>query len=500
MKKIILEQQDTRLVEAATKLAETVRALPSDPKYPNIQPRALLVGGFVRDAMLGLHPKDADLEIYGVSPERLESLLEQMYSGKVDAVGRSFGILKIHLAADLEFDVSIPRRESKQGTGHKGFVVESDPGMSIEDAARRRDFTVNAICADPLTGEVFDAFGGLEDLEHKILRVADAERFQDDPLRVYRAVQFSARLGFSVEPKSFELMREMVERGDLRELSKERVSEEIKKLLLKSERPSVGFWLMRELGIIARDYPELHALIGTMQELEWHPEGDVWIHTLMVMDQAALIIRRETSHLSDEEKLQVMLSALCHDLGKPSTTKMGEKAGVMRLRSLGHEEAGEEPTKMLFNRWAFSHDVEIASIAATTQHLKPSMLYLQKAKGTLSEEQYVNALRKLVKRIYPVSWRVLIAVAEADFRGRAIPGADTDPYLYGADFEKTILANHLDEEPTKPLIQGRDLLDRGVKPGKKMGEVIREIEHLRDEGKIKTREEALARLDHLLAS
>jgi tRNA nucleotidyltransferase (CCA-adding enzyme) len=198
--------------------------------------------------------------------------------------------------------------------------------------------------------------------------------------------------------------------------------------------------------------------------------------------------------LTKEEKLEVLMGALCHDLGKPSTTKMGEKGGVQRLRSLGHEEAGEEPAKALFHRWKFSQEIETGAIAVTTQHLKPSMLYLQKEKGTLSEEQYINALRKLVKRIYPVSWRVLIAVAEADYRGRAIPGVETEPYAYGAAFEKAIRENHLDEEPTKPLIQGRDLLEHGVKPGKRMGEIIREIENLRDEGKIKTREEALARL------
>ncbi|MDP3793368.1 MAG: HD domain-containing protein [Candidatus Uhrbacteria bacterium] len=465
-----------------------------------LPPRALIVGGFVRDALLNITSDDLDMEVYGVPVDDLQALLEKLYPKKLNLIGRSFGIFHVTFDDGFEFEISIPRRDSKTGTGHKGFTVEGDPTMSVEDAARRRDFTINSILADPMTGEVIDPFDGRSDLDRKILRVTDQKTFQDDPLRVYRAVQLTARLQLTVEPESFDLMRIMIERGDLAELSPERVTEEIRKLLLKAERPSLGLQMMFELGIIERDYPELFVLKQTPQEPEWHPEGDVWIHTLMVVDQAAKIIRRETWNVKPEtsEKLQVMLGALCHDLGKPSTTKMGEKAGVPRLRSLGHEEAGEEPTRMLCKKWMFGETIEHGAIMSAMQHLKPGTFYRAKEQGKLNDEQYANAVRKLLKKIYPLSWRVLLASAEADHRGRSLPGADSEPYEAGEIFTRTIEQFKLDEAPIKPLIQGRDLMDRGIKPGPRMGQIIAEIETARDEGKIKTREEALELLGTLL--
>lgn len=486
--------QDERLIDAANRIANTLRSLPHDPKYPDTEPRALIVGGFVRDAILGGHPKDIDLEVYGVSPERLEDLLNQMYPGIVNTVGRSFGILKVHLGEDVGFDVSIPRRESKSGKGHRGFIVDSDPGMSIEDAARRRDFRFNSMAADPLTGEVIDPYGGLEDLRTRTLRVTDPERFQDDPLRVYRALQFAARMDLTVEPQTLALLKEMVRRGDLDELPKERISDEVKKLLLKSEQPSVGFELARELGIIRKDYPELHALIGCPQEREWHPEGDVWIHTMMVVDEAAKISRQPDRGFSTDERLQVLLGALCHDLGKPPTTKLEDG----RIRSKGHEEAGEGPTRSLCEKWSFAERDVQAAIASATHHLKPGMLYRNLEKGEMVEKGYTNAVRRLLKAISPVSWRVLLATSEADFRGRTIPGVATAPYAPGDLLAEMVRKNGLDLDPTRPLIQGRDLLDLGIKQGPRMGQIIKAIEKLRDDGAITTRDEALARLPDLV--
>lgn len=496
-----LFNQDTRLVDAAAHLATAVCALPRDPKYAEIQPRALLVGGYVRDALIGGHPKDLDVEVYGVSPDRLRSLLEQLFPEKVNLVGEAFGILKIRLDNDVEFDVSIPRRESKTAQGHRGFETTSDPAMTVEDAARRRDFTMNAISADPLTGEVFDPFQGLKDLDARVLRVTDVERFQDDPLRVYRAIQFAARLNLDIEPHTTQLLREMVERGDLDTLPKERITEELRKIYLKAERPSIGFACLRELGIVEKYYPELHALIGTPQEPEWHPEGDVWIHTMMVVDEAAKIIRREDigSLLHEEERLGTMIGALCHDLGKPGTTRIGEKDGVPRIRSLGHEEAGEVPTRTLLDKWKFGEAIERTAIAMAREHLKPGMLYLQRTKGTLTPEQYVNAVRKFLKRIHPVSWRVALAVSEADFRGRALPDAQTAPFKYGQALAEVVQEHHLDKEPAKPLLRGQDLIDRGEKPGSRLGMIIKEAETLRDDGMLATREEALTWLDQRLA-
>lgn len=489
-----LDEQDHDLMDAVLAVAEAIRDMASEPRLEGMEKRALLVGGFIRDVLLGWRPKDADLEVYGVSLEQLEKLLNELFEGNVFAVGKTFGVFKVMLGDGKELDIAIPRRESKTGAGHRGFSVQGDPTMSVEEASRRRDFTMNSIAVDPLTGELFDPYGGMKDIESHMLRVTDPERFQDDPLRVYRAVQFAARFDLVLETQSRELLREMIHQGVTDELPSERITEEIRKLLLKSDKPSIGFELARDLKLIDRDYPELLALIGTKQEPLWHPEGDVWIHTMMVLDEAAIIIRQTGRKFSDEEKLEVMLGCLCHDLGKPAATLMEDE----RIRSKDHEEAGEAPARALLNRWSFGSDIEMAVIHIVKQHLKPGMHQKALGEGKMSEDQYANAIRRLVKRIYPVSWRVLIAACEADWRGRSIPGADTEPYETGNLFIKTVLMSKLDEAPTKPLILGRDLIGLGLKPGPEFGRLIHAVEEERDEGRLKTHEEALEYLKTII--
>jgi tRNA nucleotidyltransferase (CCA-adding enzyme) len=494
----LLFAQDEKLLKAANALANKIKSIPIDPKFPNSEPRALLVGGFVRDAMLGLNPKDADLEVYGVSSNRLEQFLEQVFPGRVNAVGKSFGVYKVAISsqpvahspqpiARLELDISIPRRESKTGKGHKDFTVKGDPSMPIKEAARRRDFTMNALAADPLSGEIFDEFGGLDDLRSGTLRVTDPERFQDDALRVYRALQFAARMDLEADPKSLELMKEMVDRGDMDDLSKERVTEEMHKLLMKAERPSVGFELARELGIIEKYYPELNALIDLPQEKEWHPEGDAWTHTMLVLDEAAKIIRDEARELTNAEKRQIMLGSLCHDLGKATTTE--EVDG--RIKSYNHEMKGKEPAKAMLKKWTFSDTDVDAAVVITTEHLKPIQHERALKDGDLDERRFVNVVRKLLKRIDPTSWKVLIAGSEADVRGRTIPGARAEADATHELYERIILEHKLYEEPAKPLIQGRDLIKLGLVPGQSFGKIINEVEEARDAGALTTPEEAL---------
>lgn len=466
-------------------------------------PRAYLVGGFVRDELLGIKSKDADIEAFEIEASDLERMLNDLFPGRVETVGRSFGVFKVFLGDGVDVDVAIPRRESRVGKGHKDFEVVGDPRMSLEDAARRRDFTINAIYKDARTNEIHDPFGGCADLEAKILRAVDSKTFVEDPLRVYRAVQFAARFRLAVDPETFDLMQRMVSESELDHLSKERVTDEVRKLLLRAEHPSLGFGLMRSLGLIERDYPELDALIDVPQEPEWHPEGHVWIHTMMVLDRAAEISRQTPSgnpfqRFDDDERLQIMIGALCHDLGKPSTTAMGEKHGVPRIRSLGHEEAGVGPTRSLLARWTFGEAVETVAVACAADHLKPGMLWMQLEKGAMSEESYTNAVRKLVKRIQPVPWRILLAVAEADFRGRTLPESE-GPYRAGERFRAAIRELGLEQEPPKPLVFGRDLSELGVQPGPAMGRLLADIEAARDRGEIKTREEALALARRLLS-
>ncbi len=482
----LLREQEPELLASVRTLAEAVKEIPPDPAYTPTVPAALLVGGFVRDVLLGKHPKDADVEVYGVSPERLETLLGELF-GTVNTVGKAFGILKVPVGEGLELDVSIPRRESKAGRGHTGFKTESDPSLTIQEAAARRDFSLNALAMDAHTGVIFDPHGGVEDIERKRLRATDSERFQDDPLRVLRGVQFAARLGFTVEPSTMELMRTMVERGDLDELSKERVTEEWKKLLLKAERPSVGLALMRDLGILEKYAPEVAALEGVPQEAEWHPEGDVWIHTNMVVDAAAAILHERFADRPEEERLSLMVGALCHDFGKPATTR--EEDG--RLRSKGHEDAGVEPARAFLARFTFGGAVERAAVAIARDHLKPGVLYREKERGRLDERQYANAIRKLLRRV-DMPWDVFLAASEADSRGRGAPAAPVGAYLPGEAFAQAVREGELDKAAATPLLAGRDLIALGLEPGPFFTELIRRAEAARDAGTITTKEEALA--------
>lgn len=451
----------------------------------------------MRDALLGITSKDADIEVFGMAAEELEKKLHELFDGNVVTVGRSFGVFKVMLGGGVDVDVAIPRRESKSGKGHKDFVVEGDPSMTIEEAARRRDFTINAMYRDLANDTLVDPYGGAEDLKNKVLKAVEVKTFGEDPLRVYRAVQFVARFGLTVEEETFELMKSMVEDGELDHLPAERVTGEIKKLLLQAERPSMGFEAMRALGIIEMYYPELLVLEDTPQEPDWHPEGDVWIHTMMVIDAAAKIANRKAEsgnpfeQFTDEERLQIILGALCHDLGKPSTTAIGEKDGVQRIRSLGHEEAGVEPTKSLLAKWTFGQVALEVALASAKEHLKPGMLSIQVDRGHMNQEQYVNSTRKLLKRIHPVSWRILLAISESDYRGRTLPGVDTEPYIAGERMRDAIRSAKLDEAPTKPLISGADLIPLGVEPGAKIGEIIKQVENARDAGEISSRKDAL---------
>src|SRR5829696_7085696 len=235
--------------------------------------RALLVGGCVRDALMGTQPKDWDLEVYQLDAQRLREILNQF--GPVSVVGEAFTVYK--LGRDL--DVSIPRRERKSGRGHKAFVIEGDPEMSVRDAARRRDFTINAILQDPLTAELIDPFDGRQDIERRMLRVVSADTFAEDSLRVLRAAQFASRFQFDIDPETVELCKAI----DLSDLPSERIWGELEKLLLRSPRPFVGLRWLRDLLVVKKLFPEIQALIDVPQDSEWHPEGDVFVHTQLTL-------------------------------------------------------------------------------------------------------------------------------------------------------------------------------------------------------------------------
>lgn len=483
-------------LDAVVRLAREIAALP--PDRPDRPPRALLVGGLVRDALTGRETADADVEVYGVPAGRLEPLLESLFPGRVNTVGRSFGIFKAHLGHGIDLDVSLPRTESKVAEGHRGFAVSGDPFLPFQEAARRRDFTVNALAVDPLTGELLDAHGGLADLRARRLRAVDPDTFVEDPLRVWRGVQLAARLSFGVEAATVDLMRAVVARGELAELSRERVTEELRKLLTDAEAPSAGLAVARKVGAIAATFPELEALAATPQDAAWHPEGDVWAHTLMVVDAAARVVRGGLWPLEGTEPQHVLLGALLHDLGKPATTTRAVKDGRERIVSPRHESEGEKPAKAVLARLAFGEDAERAVIAIVRHHLAPGSLFYAAERGELDDRAYANAVRKVLKRIHPVRWPVLLAACEADWRGRGLPEVMDAPYGPGIRFAEAIAAHRFDETPARPLVLGRDVLALGVSPGPEVGRLIRAVEDARDRGEIRERDEALALLRRLV--
>ncbi len=426
--------------------------------------RALIVGGWVRDRLLGLDCKDIDVEVFGVDAVPLKSLLSAF--GPVNTVGESFTVYKV---ADL--DVSLPRRESKVGRGHKAFAVTGDPALSIEEAARRRDFTINAIAWDPLTGEYLDPFRGREDLDKRLLRAVDPQTFADDSLRVLRAIQFAARFEFDIDPGTMALCR----RIDLDDLPAERIWGEIEKLLLKAPRPSIGFALALDLGVIAKVFPELIPLVGCPQEPEWHPEGDVWVHTLLVIDEA----RKWIDDLSYPEQVTVMLGAVCHDLGKPPTTAVIEG----RIRSLEHEEEGVKPATAVLDRLNVhtlqGYDVRRQVLGIVANHLKPGMFHKSEPKAG------DGAFRRLAQK---VDLELLARVAKADCEGRG-GGFDCSAMDWFVGRARELGVEH---EAPRPLVLGRHLLQLGMKPGPRIGEVLKEVYERQLDGTVTTFDDAFA--------
>ena len=461
--------------------------------------RALLVGGFVRDALLGRETDDADVEVYGLPADALEALLTRSFPDRVNTVGRAFGIFRVALAPGLDLDVSLPRTESKTGTGHRGFAVHGDPSLPFEEASRRRDFTVNALACDLATGDLLDAHDGLADLAKGRLRAVDRRTFPEDPLRVWRAFQLAARLGFTLERATAKLIHDMVARGEVAELSRERVTEELRKLL-SAPRPSIGLTLALESGALGTTFPELAALAATPQDPEWHPEGNVWTHTLMVVDQAAAVVRAGTWELSGQEATHVLLGCLLHDVGKAPTTQEGVKDGRTRIVSPRHEVEGEALARAILDRLTFGEEAARAVLAIVRWHLAPGSLYYALERGEMEPRSYTNAVRKLLKRIHPVRWPVLLAACDGDWRGRGIDGVLTLPFDPGLRFARAVAEDRLDVAPAAPLVQGRDVLVLGVPAGPRVGTLIRAIEDARDRGEIRTRDEALELLRRLSAS
>jgi tRNA nucleotidyltransferase (CCA-adding enzyme) len=431
--------------------------------------RPYIVGGAVRDALLGLAVREYDLEVFGLAAEELRRVLVGL--GRVNVVGEAFTVFKLSGLPGLEepLDVSLPRRDSKVGPGHRGIAVVGDPALSIEEASRRRDFTLNALLYDPSAGELVDPHGGREDLAARRLRAVDPRTFGEDPLRALRAVQLAARFELDVEAETARLCASM----PLRELPAERVFGEFEKLLIEARRPSRGLRLASDWGMLAQVAPELVGLAATPQDPAWHPEGDVWTHTLLAVDEAAALV----DDLDRPRALTVMLATLCHDLGKPSTTRF--EGG--RVRSPGHEEAGLAPTEALLDRWnvhsLLGYDVRSQVLALVGNHLKPGQLYDDR------ERVSDGAIRRLAARCEPL---LLYKVARADCLGRT---GDFPPVAMEWFLDRVRQLDVARKPPT-PLLRGRDVVALGVPPGPEVGRIVRAVYERQLDGAVSTLEEA----------
>jgi tRNA nucleotidyltransferase (CCA-adding enzyme) len=422
--------------------------LASGPEFA----KALLVGGCVRDALLGLPVKDFDVEVYGVTLAALAAALGRF--GATNVVGRAFGVVRLALPGAGDVDFSVPRRDSRVGAGHRGFAVAPDPELDPREAAARRDFTVNALAWDPRRAVAIDHFGGLADLRERVLRHT-SDAFDEDPLRVLRAMQFASRLDFTVAPGTIARCRAML--ASHAELPRERLREEWFKWAARSVRPSAGLRFLAECGWLTH-YPELAALPGTPQDSQWHPEGDVWTHTLFALD--ALVRDPAWRDADESSRIAWTLAVLLHDTGKPARTGYQPRGAGVRIVSPGHEGESARLAPVFLERigapgWTVERVVPLVA-----QH----MAHLQAA----SE----RAVRRLARRLEPETIAGLAVVIRADMAGRPpLPSAPPAALVEMLRVAESL--RHAHAAP-RPILLGRHLLERGWPAGIELGQVLRE--------------------------
>ena len=406
---------------------------------------AYFVGGYVRDKIRHEDNKDIDIEVHGIYPRQLESILDAL--GERISIGESFGIYNLK---GYTLDIAMPRKEDNRGSGHRDFDICVDPFIGTYKAALRRDFTINALLEEILTGKVIDHFGGLEDLDNGIIRHINDATFAEDPLRVLRAAQFAARFNCTIADETLELCRRM----DLSSLSKERVMGEVEKALLKSEKPSVFFESLRQMNQLSAWFPELEDTIGVKQNPRHHAEGDVWTHTMMVVD-AAVKYRDEVSN-----PLGFMLSAVTHDFGKAICTEMVNG----QIHAYNHETAGL-PLVELFMRRLTAEKALIEYVMNMSElHMRPNVM--------AANNSAIKSTNKLFDQ--SVEPEALACLALSDDIGKIPPQEDGSH----ADF----FAKRLEvfrEYMSRPYVMGRDLITAGMVPSERFSEYLEYAHKLR---------------------
>ena len=451
--------------------------------------RPLVVGGAVRDALLGIEPKDFDIEVYGVAYDQLASLLSR--AGRVDLVGKSFGVIKYSEQNENTFDFSIPRLDSKTGPHHRDFVSTFDPAITPAQAASRRDFTVNAMAFDPIAGELLDFFGGEQDLRNKILR-ATSPAFSEDPLRVLRGMQFACRFNLEVDPTTAQMSAAIAHQYST--LAAERVAEEFMKWAVKSPFPGrIGKYL-RDTGWL-HHFPEIKNLYGVPQDPQWHPEGDVGVHTMLVLDEAARVAERDA--LQSDNRAILLFAALAHDFAKPATTELRDRDGQMRWTSWGHEKAGGPIARTFLERIGIKTSIVDPVVKLVENHLAHHSLAAQKSDDG-QDGITPRAVRRLALRLSPANIEQLICLIEADASGR--PPLEKGLPENAARLLEAARAQSVNHYPQAPLILGRHVLPYfNNQPGKHIGDIARAAYAAQTDGVFSTQAEAVAWLERHIA-
>ena len=401
--------------------------------------RAFFVGGCVRDELTNTPCKDIDIEVYHISPAELRSALGKL--GEVYEKGAAFGVLSLR---HTNLDIAMPRKESRTGARHRDFDVSVDPYLSYEDASKRRDFTINAMMRDILTGELIDVYGGADDLKNRIVRHVSDETFADDALRVFRAAQFAARLGATVAPETAEICRKI----DVTQLSNERVYEELSKALLKAEKPSVFFTFLRGINKLEPFFHEVNDLIGVEQNPEFHPEGDVFVHTMLVLDAAAKL-RDQAA-----EPLNFMLAALCHDLGKYNASEVING----RITSHMHHVTGVPLAEKQLGRLTNNRRTTEYVKNMVKNHMRPNVQAANDSKRSKSRAMFDESACP----------RDLILLAKADALGST--GTRYDEKLNAWLNDRL---NDYNEILARPMALGRDFVAAGIEPGPAINKMVR---------------------------
>lgn len=409
--------------------------------------RPMIVGGAVRDHLMGMIPKDFDVEVYGLSLAQIKAAV--CHLGSVCEVGKAFGIVKLRFDG-LEYDLSVPRRENKIGAGHKDYSVACDPNMSPKEAAARRDFTMNSVYFDVAAGVIVDPYHGKWAIDNNCLHPT-SPAFKEDSLRILRGMQFASRFNLMPSRKCLEYCMEMW--YEFQMLPKERIWAEFAKWAM-GDYPSKGIMFLIDCMPPCGMFKEISDLGLCQQDKEWHPEGNAYIHTMHVCDEMAAICKRE--NIVGDQRIVMMFAALCHDFGKVPTTEFIDG----RWRSRGHCEAGVPLAENFL--------VSIGAPNWVVEKVKP---LVAEHLTHVREEHTARGVRRLALRLQPANIQELVWLIEADMGGR--PPLPKGLPQQAIDMQAMADRLNIQFDTPKPIVMGRHLIEQGMKPGVEMGALLK---------------------------